>query len=100
MKSVEERIREELNTEAEKWVKAELVKRMGYAKEAIEYQADVSSMVCGEEGAEKHVKNAGAYAKEEIRRDLEHEARLWVEKEHTRRMKFVTQEDSLEPRNC
>ncbi len=100
MATMEDRIRKELEAEAEKWIETELAVRMEHAAKEIKYQADVSSAMCGDEEAERHVQKASAYAEEEIRKELEHEARLRVEKELTRRMKFVVQEDSLEGRSC
>lgn len=76
-----DKIREKLRKEADEWIERELAIRMGHADAEIERQADISSIACGESTAKQHINKAHAYAEEEIRRDLEHEARQWIENE-------------------
>ena len=79
MINMEQKVREKLEAEAAQWVEEEFSRRMEYAREAIEYQADVSSIMCGEDGARKHIRDASAFAEEGIRQELEFEATGWVE---------------------
>ncbi|UCF30818.1 MAG: hypothetical protein JSV26_12375 [bacterium] len=92
MISMEEMIRKRLKNEADKWMVDELVVRMKYAEDAILKQAAATLQVCGDESARKHVASAMAYAEEEIRKDLEHEARMWIEDELKRRLRAVGEE--------
>ena len=79
MIDMEQKIREKLEAEAAQWVEEELVRRMAYATDAIENQADISSIICGEAGAKKHIRDASAFAEEGIRQELEFEMTGWVE---------------------
>jgi len=85
MIDMEKKVREKLEAEAAQWVEEELVRRMEYARGAIEFQADLSSGMCGEEGARKHIRDASVFAEEGIRQELEFEADGWVEKKMSER---------------
>ncbi len=100
MINMEQKVRERLEAEAAKWVEEELVRRMEYAREAIEYQADVSSIMCGEEGARKHIKDASAFAEEGIRQELEFEASGWVEEKVNERKRPLLEDHDLEGNLC
>ncbi|UCF31492.1 MAG: hypothetical protein JSV26_03515 [bacterium] len=92
--------RERLRKEADAWIEKELKVRMEHAKREIENQAEISSLVCGDDGARRHVEDATAYAEEELRKQLEHEAREWVEKEMVKGPDLKYGEHILEPTNC
>ena len=96
----EHRTREELETEAAQWVEEELQRRMVYALDAIENQADVSSVMCGEEGAKRHIKEAGTFAEENIRNELEFEADRWVEEELHKQTGPMLEDHNLEGNWC
>ena len=64
MINMEEKIRDKLEKEAAQWVEEELEKRMGYARDAIDCQVNVSADMCGECGANKHIREASALAEE------------------------------------
>ena len=100
MTNMEDKVREKLEKEAALWVEAELQRRMTYAMDAIEEQADISSVMCGEEGARKHIKNAGAFAAENIRHELEFEADAWVEEELKKRNRPMLEDHNLEGNWC
>ena len=100
MIDMEQKIREKLEAEAAQWVEEELVRRMAYAKDAIENQADVSSIMCGEEGARKHIRDASAFAEEGIRQELEFEATGWVEEKMHERARPMLEDHDLEGNLC
>lgn len=100
MIDMEQKVREKLEAEAAKWVEEELLVRMGYAREAIEYQADLSSIMCGEEGAKKHVRDASPFAEEGIRNGLEFEAAGWVEEKLVERTRPMLEDHNLEGNWC
>ncbi len=100
MINLEQKIREKLEAEAAQWVEEELVRRMAYARDAIEYQADVSSIMCGEEGARRHIKDASAFAEESIRQELEFEATGWVEGKVKDRTRPMLEDHDLEGNLC
>lgn len=100
MVNMEDKIREKLEAEAAQWVEGELERRMMYAMDAIEQQADISSIMCGEEGAKKHIRDAGAFAKEHIRYELEFEADSWVEEQLRERKRPMLEDHNLEGNFC
>jgi hypothetical protein len=100
MIDMEKKVREKLEAEAAQWVEKELVLRMAHARDAIEYQADLSSAVCGEEGAKKHIRDATAFAEEGIRNELEFEASNWVEEELRNRSRPMLEDHNLEGGWC
>jgi hypothetical protein len=100
MIEMEQKIREKLEVEAAQWVEAELKKRMEYAKESIQYQADVSLVMCGESGAKRHIRDASALAEEGIRQELEFEADGWVESTLKERSKPLLEDHDLEGNIC
>ena len=100
MIEMEKKIREKLEKEAAQWVEEELEKRMKYAREAIEYQADLSADVCGPGGAAKHIRDASALAEENIRMELELEADGWIEKSLKERNKPMLEDHDLEGNLC
>jgi len=100
MTDKELRTREELEAEAAQWVEGQLERRMVYAMDAIEYQADVSSIMCGEEGAKRHIKEAGTFAEENIRNELEFEADRWVEEELRKQKRPMLEDHNLEANSC
>ncbi|UCF87898.1 MAG: hypothetical protein JSV70_05530 [bacterium] len=100
MINMDDKIREKLEAQAAKWVEEELVHRMSYAREAIEFQADLSSGVCGEHGARKHIREATALAEENIRNELEFEAAQWVEDEMRKRTRPMLEDRNLEGNWC
>jgi hypothetical protein len=100
MIDMEQKVREKLEAEAAKWVEEELENRMTYAKEAIEYQADVSTIMCGEAGAKKHIRDASALAEEGIRQELEFEATRWVEEKMHERTRPMLEDHDLEGSLC
>lgn len=100
MIEMEKKVREKLEAEAAQWVEEELVRRMEHAKEAIKYQADVSITICGEDGSKKHIKEASAFAEEEIRQGLEFDATGWVEKKMLERTKPLLEDHDLEGNIC
>ena len=81
MAGMEAKIDEKLRKEADEWIEKELAIRMQHADEEIQRQADISSISCGESAAKSHIKTAHIFAEQEIRRDLEHEAKLWIDGE-------------------
>lgn len=81
MAGMEDKIHGKLRKEADEWIEKELEIRMEHADAEIERQADISSISCGEGAAKRHIKTAHIFAEEEIRRDLEHEAKLWMDGE-------------------
>ncbi len=100
MIDMEQKIREKLEAEAAQWVEEELVRRTAYAKDAIENQADVSSIMCGEEGARKHIRDASAFAEEGIRQELEFEMAGWVEEKMRERTRPLLEDHDLEGNLC
>jgi len=100
MIDLEQKLREKLEAQAAQWVEEELAKRMAYAKEAIEFQADLSSDVCGVGGADKHVREASVLAEEGIRQELEFEADGWVESILKERNKPLLEDHDLEGNIC
>lgn len=100
MLSMEQKVREKLEAEAAQWVEEELVLRMAYARDAIEEQADISSIMCGEEGARKHITDASSLAEVNIRNELEFEAAGWVEDEMHKRTKPMLEDRNLESNWC
>lgn len=100
MINMDDKMREKLEREAAQWVEEELVLRMAYAREAIEYQADMSSVMCGEEGARKHIRDATAFAEENIRNELEFEASAWVDEELRKRSRPMLEDRNLESNWC
>ena len=100
MTNLEDKFREKLEKEAELWVEGELQRRMMYAMDAIEQQADVSSIVCGEEGAKRHIREAGEFAEENIRHELEFEADVWVKEELKKRNRPMLEDHNLEGNWC
>jgi len=100
MIKLESKIREKLEAEAAQWVEEELEKRMTYAREAIEYQADVSAIMCGEAGAKKHIREASALAEEGIRQELDFEAAGWVEEKIRERTRPMLEDHDLEGNLC
>ncbi len=100
MINMEDKVRENLEKEATQWVEGELQRRMTYAMDAIEHQADVSLIVCGDEGAKRHVKDASALAEEGIRQGLEFEADAWVEEEVKKRNRPMLEDHNLEGNWC
>ena len=100
MISMEDKIREKLEAEAAQWVEEELEKRMTYARGAIEYQADVSTIMCGEAGAKRHIRDASALAEEGIRQELEFEAAGWVGEKIRERTRPMLEDHNLEGNWC
>lgn len=100
MIEMEKKVREKLEKEAAQWVEEELEKRMILAREAINFQADLSSDVCGVGGAEKHIREASALAEEGIRQELEFEADGWVEGKLKERAKPLLEDHDLEGNIC
>jgi hypothetical protein len=100
MINMEDKIREKLEEEAAQWVEEELVARMAYARDAIEFQADLSSDMCGQEGAQKHVREASALAAEHIRMELELEAAEWVDEKVRDRARPMLEDHNLESNWC
>jgi glycerol-3-phosphate dehydrogenase len=100
MAGMEDKTHEKLRKEADKWIEAELAIRMKHADEEIQRQADISSISCGEEEAKRHIKTAHAFAEKEIRRDLEHEARLWIGEKLKRRENLRLQDRKLDDNWC
>ena len=100
MIDMEQKIREKLEAEAAQWVEEELVRRMAYAVDAIEDQADISTIMCGEAGAKKHIRDASAFAEEGIRQELEFEATGWVEEKMRERTRPLLEDHDLEGNLC
>jgi len=100
MIDMEQKVREKLEAEAAQWVEEELVRRMAYAKDAIENQADISTIMCGEAGAKKHIRDASAFAEEGIRQELEFEATGWVEEKMHERTRPMLEDHDLEGNLC
>ena len=100
MIDMEQKVREKLEKEAAQWVEEELEKRMAYAREAIEYQTVVSSEMCGEDGAKRHIRGASALAEEGIRQELEFEADGWVEGKLKERSRPLLEDHDLEGNIC
>ena len=100
MIDMEQKIREKLEAEAAQWVEEELVRRMAYAVDAIEDQADISTIMCGEAGAKKHIRDASAFAEEGIRQELEFEATGWVEEKMRERARPLLEDHDLEGNLC
>ncbi|MCJ7500522.1 hypothetical protein MUP29_09720 [bacterium] len=100
MINIEEKVREKLEKEAAQWVEEELEKRMAYARDAIDYQVDVSADMCGECGANKHIREASALAEEGIRQELEFEADGWVEGKLKERSRPLLEDHDLEGNIC
>ena len=100
MIDMEQKVREKLEAEAAQWVEEELARRMVYAKEAIEYQADLSSDVCGVGEAEKHIREASVIAEDGIRQELEFEADGWIETKINERAKPLLEDHDLEGNLC
>ena len=100
MIDMEQKIREKLEAEAAQWVEEELVRRMAYAVDAIEDQADISTIMCGEAGAKKHIRAASAFAEEGIRQELEFEATGWVEEKMRERARPLLEDHDLEGNLC
>lgn len=100
MTDMEDKVREKFEKEAAQWVEEELEKRMKYATEAIEFQADLSGDFCGVGGAEKHIRDASALAEENIRMELEFEADGWVEGKLKERTKPLLEDHNLEGNWC
>jgi hypothetical protein len=81
MGHVDEVLLERLKKEAKQRMALELETRMAAVADEIAVQADVgSNLHCGGT-IEKHVKDATAYARQEIIRELEIEADEWVKEE-------------------
>jgi hypothetical protein len=97
---VDDKFREKLEAKAAKWVEEELEKRMKYATEAIEFQAEISGDLCGPGGAEKHIRDASALAEENIRLELEFEADAWVETTMKERSRPMLEDHNLEGNFC
>jgi polyhydroxyalkanoate synthesis regulator phasin len=100
MIDMEQKIREKLEAEAAKWVEEELVRRMAYARDAIENQADVSTIMCGEATAKRHIRDASALAEEGIRQELEFEATGWVDEKMRERTRPMLEDHDLEGNLC
>jgi len=100
MINMEGKIREKLEAEAKQWVEKEVVLRMAYAREAIEFQADLSSVMCGEVGAKKHIREASAIAEQGIRQELEMEASEWVERKLRERTRPMLEDHDVEGNSC
>jgi hypothetical protein len=100
MIDMEQKVREKLEAEAAQWVEEELVRRMAYANDAIGNQADISTIMCGEAGAKKHIRDASALAEEGIRQELEFEADGWVESTLKERNKPLLEDHDLEGNLC
>ena len=100
MIDMEQKVRETLEKEAAQWVEEELEKRMTYARDAIEYQTVVSSEMCGEGGAKRHIRDASALAEEGIRQELEFEADGWVEGKLKERTKPLLEDHDPEGNLC
>jgi hypothetical protein len=92
-----------LREEADQWIEREMEARMGYASEEIETQADVGSNLFGDSTIKKHMRDATAYAEQEIRRGLEMEAEKRIEEElkkHTEQVELKYKDVDLEGRSC
>ena len=100
MIDMEKKVREKLEKEAAQWVEEELERRMSYARDAIEYQTVVSSEMCGEGGAKKHIRDASALAEEGIRQELEFEAEGWIESKVKERARPLLEDHDLEGNIC
>ncbi len=100
MINMEDKVREKLEEEAAQWVEDELVVRMAYARDAIEFQADLSSDMCGQGGAEKHIRDASALAADHIRMELELEAAEWVDEQMKERTRPMLEDHNLEGNWC
>ena len=100
MIDIQQKIREKLEAEAAQRVEEELVRRMAYAKDAIENQADISTIMCGEAGAMKHIRDASAFAEEGIRQELEFEMAGWVEEKMRERTRPLLEDHDLEGNLC
>ena len=100
MIDMEQKVREKLIKEAARWVEEELGKRMTYARDAIDYQVNVSAEMCGECEANKHIREASALAEEGIRQELEFEADQWVEGKLKERTKPLLEDHDLEGNIC
>ena len=92
MSDTDEKFLHRINEEAARWVEEELVKRMGYAKEAIEEQANTAMPEIGPAKAGIHMKKALAFAEEEIRLELEFEAQNWIDQEMRKRRESLEQD--------
>jgi len=100
MIDMDDRIREKLEAEASEWVEEELVARMARAREAIEYQADLSAGTCGYEAAKQHVREAAALAEQNYRMELELEAQERVEAQMKERTRPLLEDHDLEGNFC
>jgi hypothetical protein len=85
MVHTDEVLMERLKKEAQQRIALELEARMAAVEEEIAVQAEVgSNLHCGGT-VEKHVKDATAYARQEILRELEVEADEWIRGELKKR---------------
>jgi len=85
MDDLQEKFLRKLEDESARWVEEELARRMVYAKEAIEEQVNAALPEIGPARAQNHLKKALAFAKENIRMDLELEAQTWIDEEMEKR---------------
>ena len=85
MNEIEDKFLQHLEDEADKWVEEELARRMVTVKEAIQEQVNISLPEIGPARGGNHLKNALAYAEEEVRRELEFEAQARIDEEMKRR---------------
>lgn len=85
MGHTDEVLMERLKKEAKQRVALELEARMAAVEDEVALQADVGSNLHGSGIIEKHVKDATAYARQEILRELEVQADEWVKEEIKKR---------------
>ena len=93
MRQENEFLRERLRKEADQWVEVEMEKRMAAAEEEIKLQADLGSNIYVDEITSRHVRDMTAYARQEIRRELEMDAERWIEEELKKRGETIERAD-------
>jgi hypothetical protein len=84
-------LRKRLTEEASQWVAVEYEAWMDAASEEIATQADLGEYIFHEGVIQKHIRDATAYAGQEIRRELEMKSEKWIEEEMKRRGEKIEQ---------
>jgi hypothetical protein len=101
-----EMLRQKLTDEARQWIEVEYEARMDAASDEIETQANLGGNLFHDEIIHKHVRDATAYAGQEIRRELEMESEKWIEEEMKRRGERIEKtelkyrDENLDARFC
>lgn len=101
-----EMLRQKLTDEARQWIEVEYETRMDAASDEIETQANLGGNLFHDEIIHKHVRDATAYAGQEIKRELEMESEKWIEEEMKRRRERIEKtelkyrDENLDARFC